>query len=136
VSKEGYFGSVLGLLAIIVGVLQAMYPIIPPIVGWPIVATLGFGAVVLLIKGASTKQDKPAITHDIPAIALHPKTHLSWRDRVALNNIEAKMEELHGHNDRRAMEADMLRGVSASDLIRMNCTICFKPRDLKDEDVL
>lgn len=57
-----------------------------------------------------------------------PKKHLNYRDRVALDNIETKMELLHGHNDRNVMEAEMLRGVSASDLIKMNCKLCERYR--------
>ncbi len=133
-SRDGYAASGLGLLAIIVVVVLAMYPVIPPLIGWPIVTALGVAAIVLFVRGANLKQEKPVLMRDAPAIALRPKSHLSWRDRATLSNIETKMQELHGHNDRRVMEAEMLRGVSASDLIRMKCTICFKPRDQQGEN--
>ncbi len=135
-SRDGYVASGLALLAIIVGVLLAMYPTIPPLIGWPSVAALGVAATILFVRGANLRQEKPLLIHDVPTIALRPKTHLSWRDRATLNNIETKMQELHGHNDRRVMEAEILRGVSANDLIRMKCTICFKPRDQRgDNDI-
>ncbi len=57
-SKEGYFASALGLLAIVVAILQAMYPVIPPYIGWPIVVVLGIAAIVLFIKGAGVKPEK------------------------------------------------------------------------------
>ncbi len=111
-----------------------MYPAIPLYVGWPIVSILGIWASILFKKGANKSHEKQETVHETPIVSLHPKTHLNWRDRNAINNIEAKMVELHGHCDKRAMESEMLRGVSASDLIKKECTICFKPRGLKNDD--
>ena len=113
-----------------------MYPAIPLYVGWPIIGILGIWAGMLFKKGASNSHEKPEIIHETPMVSLHPKARLNWRDRNAISNIETKMMELHRHCDRRAMESEMLRGVSASDLIKKDCTICFKPRGLKNDDEL
>lgn len=135
-SKEGYVGSALGLLAIVTVVLQMMYPVIPTLVGWPIVGVLGITAAVLLIRAANIRKSETMVTpEEVPlGVALHPKKYLSWRDRVVIRDIESKMELLHGHSDRRGMEMEVLRGVAMSDLIRMNCTICFRPRNQRDDN--
>ena len=133
-SKEGYFAFGLGVLAIITVVLQKMYPVIPPLIGWPIVGGLGLLSIILFRKGINKKLDKQEVVQDTVTVALHPKKHLNFRDRNALRNIDMRMTELHRHSDRRAMESELLRGVSASDLIKMNCTICFKPRGQRSDD--
>lgn len=132
-SKEGYTASGIGLVALIGVVLQMMYPAIPLYVGWPIIGILAIWAGVLFKRGASKSHEKLETVREAPMVSLRPKTRLNWRDRNTVNNIEDKMVELHGHCDRRVIEAEMLRGVSANDLIRMNCTICFKPRGIKND---
>ena len=54
--KESYFGFVLGLAALIGGVVQIMNTPISPIVGWPIVGILGVLAVLFLIIGIRKKE--------------------------------------------------------------------------------
>ena len=60
-SKESYFGSALGLIAIICSVVQGMNPLISPIVGWPIVGLLGTLAVVFFIKGIRKKESQKSL---------------------------------------------------------------------------
>jgi len=122
------------LLAVAGVVLQMMYPAIPLYVGWPIVGMLGILAGILFKKSANKSHEKPETVHDTPIVSLYPKTRLNWRDRNAISNIEDKMMELHGHCDKRAMESEVLRGVSASDLIKKDCTICFRPRGIRNDD--
>ena len=56
--KEGYFSLASAIGAISCAVVQAMYPLISPIVGWPIVGVLGILAVSFLIKGIRKKESQ------------------------------------------------------------------------------
>ena len=71
-SKESYFGLALGFGAIIWAVVQGMYPLISPNVGWPIVGALGILAVVFLIIGIRKKESQISLvlTPDTSAIGL------------------------------------------------------------------
>lgn len=50
-SKESYYALALGVAAIIGVVLQMMYSAIPLWIGWTIIATLGAGAISLVVRG-------------------------------------------------------------------------------------
>ncbi|MFC1977989.1 hypothetical protein ACFLWS_06995 [Chloroflexota bacterium] len=63
-SREFRFALGLALLAIVAVVVQMIYPIIPPLVGWPIIGVLGVGAIYFLATGVKDKEhikevDKP-----------------------------------------------------------------------------
>ena len=60
-SKESYFSFVLGFGAIIWAVVQGMYPVISPIVGWPIVGGLGIRAIFFLIIGIRKKKSQMSL---------------------------------------------------------------------------
>ncbi len=95
----------LGLVAIAVGVLQGMYEVIPPQLGWSIIGTTSIGAIVLVIlgirkKGQITTKDiarsKKAEAQEIHSKMITLETGL-WvaRDKVtkdedALENAEVK----------------------------------------------
>ena len=60
-SKEGYFAAVLGCGAIAWAVVQGMYPITPPTVGWPIVGILTTCAACFLIVGIRKKEAQKSL---------------------------------------------------------------------------
>lgn len=55
-SKDGYFAISSGLAAIIWAVLNTMYPKIPLLIGWPVVALLGIICFVLVAMGLRSKE--------------------------------------------------------------------------------
>lgn len=59
--KETYYGFVFALVAIIWTVVQSMYPLIPPIIGWPIVGILGILAVLFFILGVRKKDNQKSL---------------------------------------------------------------------------
>jgi len=63
-AREGFFGIACGVGAIIVTILQWMYPQISPYVGWTTVSLLSLSCIYLVIKGVRLKgkeQSKPFI---------------------------------------------------------------------------
>lgn len=56
-SKDSYYGFSLGLVAIAIGVLQGMYTIMPPLLGWTLVGAASIGSVVMLVLGIRRKAD-------------------------------------------------------------------------------
>jgi len=58
VSKESYFSLAFACGAIIWAVVQGMYPLISPIVGWPIVGVLVILAVLFLVIGMRKKESQ------------------------------------------------------------------------------
>ena len=60
-SKECYFSLALGLGAIVWAVVRSMYPLISPILGWPIVGILGILAILFFIIGIRKKESQKSL---------------------------------------------------------------------------
>lgn len=83
-SKEGYFGTAIELLAISAGVWLQMTETIPLIVGYPIIALCAIGGVVLIIIGIRKKGDVRNI--DNKALLVDIKS-----DLITMNALEREV---------------------------------------------
>jgi hypothetical protein len=68
-AKETYFSLALAVGAVGWTVVQSMYPVISPIVGWPIAVILFIGAILLFIIGIRKKEGQKEFL--VPTIDFH-----------------------------------------------------------------
>ena len=64
-SREGYYALALGLLAILVVVLQMIYPQISPSIGLPIATLLGVAAIIFVVRGIKKGERTPVKGSDL-----------------------------------------------------------------------
>lgn len=127
-SKEFYYGVAFGLVGLILAVLQMMYPVIPYVIGWPVVAVLGVVAFTCIDIGVRKKEYArgDGVRRQYPLV---PKKRLTAHDWSELHNLAEQLEWRHGHEDEQGIEADRLDGYSWSDINNMPCHTCHKPRN-------
>ena len=132
-SREGYLGLGLGVLDIIFGVLQSMFPVIPPIVGWPIIALLGLVAFVLIDKGIREKGETGKQTQPQEARVIEPPKgsldNVTSDDRLFILRLAMHMSWVHGCFDFDGLLADRASGIELNALMTRNCSICKTPRN-------
>jgi len=141
--REGYFGLAVGLLAIIAGVLQGMYPVIPAIIGWPIVAILGFAAFVLCDIGIRKKEYEKTqnreVQHTQTRQIIEPQKgsldSVSSQDRQFIVLLATTMTHEHGHMDIQGLLADRASGIALNELMARNCSRCGCPRNDKTTEI-
>jgi hypothetical protein len=143
-SKEVYFGLAVGLLAIAVGVLQGMYPVISPIIGWLIVAALGIAAFVLCAIGIR-KEESERSEKQNREVGQTQERRVIEPQKGSLNNVTLQDRELiqswaldmlfkHGHEDFKGLLADRASGIPLNELMSKNCSECESPRGQKSKD--
>ena len=127
-----------GLLAIALGVIQGMYPVIPPIVGWPIIAILVLATFTLVDMGIRKKakdndEQRREQTEQKLAIEIQQGSldTVSSQDRKFITAISWGMVMKHGHFDVNGLLADRASGIPLNELMSRNCSLCHCPRDKK-----
>jgi len=128
VSREFYYGLAIGFLGITLAVLQMMYPIIPHIIGWPIVGLLSIATFICLDIGIRKKEYKK-VSVSSGQYRLVPKKRFTTSDILELGNMNERMKYQHGHGDEDGITADRLDGYTWSDISCMPCHSCHKPRN-------
>ena len=118
--KEGYFGLVLVLGTMILAIVQSMYPLISPTVGWLIVGILGILAVLLFIIGVRKKESQKSLILTLQAWAIglsgmtgypvEPRNEAWLRLNVSVNVIDKPIDTLDLIIDGKPIPANQWHG--------------------------
>ena len=145
-SKEFYYGLAIGLAGIILTVLQMMYPVIPHVVGWPLVGVLAVVAFICLdiairrkeyerISGVGYRETtESAETRTVtPEPQEGSLDTVTGEDRRFIVSLCLEMAIQHGHIDFNGLLADRASGVPLNQLMSKECSVCGIARNLRSD---
>jgi hypothetical protein len=142
-SKEFYIGLAVGFLGILMAVMQMMYPVIPQVVGWPIVGTLAIATFICLDIGIRKREQQRNDISQATNFPEHSQTSsniesqqgsmdtVSSEDRRFIVSLCMDMIIQHGHMDLNGLLADRASGTSLNQLMAKECSVCGIVRNIR-----
>lgn len=125
-SSSEKYGIAIALFGTAIAVIQGMTGVIPPLLGWPIVAGCVITAVALIRhgkRGRNLEQTRELITGRLEDV--------SPVESEFILAMSIELQSIHGYNDLTGLFADRASGVPLNELKTRPCSQCGIPRNQK-----
>jgi hypothetical protein len=144
-SKEFYIGLAIAFVGIALAVLQMMYPIMPYVIGWPLVGVCAVATFICLDIGIRKKEYGNIIgskvTHGLEGNITHAVTvaqkgsveTVSDADKRFIVSLCRDMVLQHGHIDPNGLLADRASGIPLNELMSRKCSQCETARNIRSD---
>jgi hypothetical protein len=130
VSSSEKYGIAIALIGMALAVTQGMTGVIPPLLGWPIVAGCLVAATALIIRGKRDRQEIGSQeTANIKSRITGSLEGVSPEDANLIVAMGIEMEVMHGYNDITGLFADRASGIPLNELKTRPCSQCGIPRN-------
>lgn len=129
-SSSEKYGIAIALIGMAMAVIQSMTGVIPPLLGWPIVAGCLIAATALIVRGKRGRQELSSQeTASIKSIIAGGLEGISPEAANLILAMSIEIDVVHGYNDLTGLFADRASGVPLNELKTRPCSQCGIPRN-------
>jgi hypothetical protein len=129
-SSSEKYGIAIALVGMAMAVIQGMTGVIPPLLGWPIVAGCLIAATALIVRGKRGRQELSSQeTASIKSKITGRLEDVSPVESEFILAMSIELESIHGWNDLTGLFADRASGIPLNELKTRPCSQCGVPRN-------